>query len=143
MHDKDWTRAQDAFARAFHAAPKETAYALLSCICALKADRRKAAVQNKPLLEQVMRKTDRNTTMYSVMRLFYEFSGDGDVARRVDREPAVPVRARALFYLAWYYDILGNATLVDTCFNQFETLNQRDGIEWKIFQMFQSTHGKP
>ncbi|MDR3324821.1 MAG: tetratricopeptide repeat protein [Spirochaetaceae bacterium] len=131
MKDKQHIKARDAFKKAFDGAPGEYNYALLAVINAVQGGQ--SSVAFKPFLEQTMRKLDRSKLDYYLVRLFYDFSGDADVARRVSAEKNPRIKAQGLFYLAYYFTICGNASLAATYIDEFGRLDRKDLIEWRIY----------
>jgi tetratricopeptide (TPR) repeat protein len=131
LKDKQFAKARDAFKKAFDTAPDEYNYALLALISGVSGGQQ--AAQFKPFLEQVMRKIDRSKLDYYLVRLFYDFSGDADVARRVGAEKNPRIKALGFFYLANYFDIQGNHSLAGTYYNEFATADRKDMIEWRIY----------
>jgi hypothetical protein len=81
-----------------------------------------------------MRKIERSKLEYFLVRLFYDFSGDSDVTRRVSNEKDPRQKAIGLFYLAWYFDMRGNHNLAGTFFTEYKDAGRRDMIEWRIYE---------
>jgi tetratricopeptide (TPR) repeat protein len=131
MKDKLYLKARDAFKKAFDAAPEEYDYALLAMINGVRGGQH--AAQFKPFLEGVMRKLDRAKLDYYLVRLFYDFSGDADVARRVAAEKNPRLKALGLFYLASYFELGGNGGLAGTYYAEFGAIGRKDLIEWRIY----------
>jgi tetratricopeptide (TPR) repeat protein len=131
MREKQYAKARDAFLQAQKLAPGEYNYALLASINNYYAGGN--ASQMKPVLEEVMRKLDRAKLDYYLVRLFYDYSGDGDVARRISTEKDPRQKALGLFYLAWYFNIRGSNNLAGTFFSEYQSADRKDMIEWRIY----------
>jgi tetratricopeptide (TPR) repeat protein len=124
-----WAEARDAFVEAYRRAPKESAYALLAALNWMRAGR---PADPKQFLAEVLRKAQRETMEWYMLRLYHDLTGDTDVAARIDRERNFDTKARMLFYLAQYYDIRGNRNLADRYFLQVKDLNRRGIPEWRL-----------
>ncbi|MDR3356601.1 MAG: tetratricopeptide repeat protein [Spirochaetaceae bacterium] len=119
-----------AFETAYRTAPAENSYAMLATINRLKGGEKPHEV--RPFVEKAMRKIGRDRLDYYVMRLFYDFSGEADVTRRIDSEKNERVKAQMLFYLASYYDISGLNQLADKFFVEFRDMRRLDLVEWRL-----------
>jgi tetratricopeptide (TPR) repeat protein len=141
MKEKQYIKARNAFLQAQQLAPDEYNYALLAAINTTYAGGNMAQI--KPVLEGVMRKMDRTKLEYYLVRLFYDFSGDGDVARRVSTEKEPRQKALGLFYLAYYFDIRGNHGLAGTFFSEYKAADRKDMIEWRIYDWVVADNSLP
>jgi tetratricopeptide (TPR) repeat protein len=130
MKQGRYAEAADAFAAAYKAAPGESGYAMLAAVNMLKGGRKQHEV--KPFVDQAMRKISRERLDYHVLRLFFDFSGDADVIRRLDREKNQTLKAQMMFYMANYYDIRGNLMLADKFFTEFRDMKRMDIVEWRL-----------
>ncbi|MDR2658871.1 MAG: tetratricopeptide repeat protein [Spirochaetaceae bacterium] len=130
MKKGQYAEAAQAFAAAYKTAPGENNYAMLAAVNMLKGGGKPNEI--KPFIEQAMKKADRNKLDYYVLRLFFDFSGDSDVARRIDKEKNLRTKAQMLFYLANYYDIKGNNILADKFFTEFHDMRFMDLVEWRL-----------
>ena len=128
MRKRLWTEARDAFMEAYKRAP-ETSYALLAAANWMRAGRQ---TDPKQFLEEAIRKAQRESLDWYMLRLYHDLTGDADVAARIDRETKYDVKAKMLYYLAQYYDIRGNRNLADKYFLQSSDLNQRSNLEWRL-----------
>jgi tetratricopeptide (TPR) repeat protein len=129
MRNRDWAGARDAFLSAYRQAPREFNYAILAVINWMRAGRREDPRQ---FLAQVLRTAPRDSLDHMMLRLFHDLRGDPDVVARVEREQNIVLKSRMLFYLASYYDIMGNRTLADRFFLQVEALEVFASVEWRL-----------
>jgi tetratricopeptide (TPR) repeat protein len=125
-----YTEAAEAFAAAYKAAPNENNYAMLAAVNMLKGGGKPHEI--RPFVEQAMRKIDRARLDYHVLRLFFDFSGDADVVRRIDQEKNQSLKAQMLFYMANYYDIKGNPIIADRFFIEFRDMKRMELVEWRL-----------
>jgi tetratricopeptide (TPR) repeat protein len=129
MRKERWGEARDAFAEAYKKAPQEWTYALLTAMNWMRAGK---PSDPRQYLEQALRRVQRETLPWYMLRLYHDLSGDNDVAIRIDRERNVETKARMLYYLAEYYDIRGNKNLADRYFLQVRELNRKYILEWRL-----------
>jgi tetratricopeptide (TPR) repeat protein len=125
-----YTDAAKAFAEAYQKAPEENSYAILTAVNMMRSGSKPNEI--KSFVEPALKKIDRNKLDYHVLRLFFDFSGEADVARRIDKEKNQRVKAQMLFYLANYYDLRGSPMLADKFFIEVRDMKRMDMIEWRI-----------
>jgi tetratricopeptide (TPR) repeat protein len=123
-----WAEARDAFLEVYKQAP-ETHYALLASLCWMRSGKMS---DPKIFLETALKKVQRDTMEWYMLRLYHDLNGDNDVAMRIDKETNLALKARMLYYLASYYDIRGNTSLANRYFVQVNELNQRTVLEWRF-----------
>ncbi|GHT84880.1 hypothetical protein FACS1894137_08470 [Spirochaetia bacterium] len=128
MRKGRWAEARDAFLEVYKQAP-ETHYALLASLCWMRAGKMS---DPKPFLEQALKKVQRETMEWYMLRLYHDLNGDSDVAIRIDKETNPVLKARMLYYLASYYDVRGNTGLANRYFAQVNEMGQRGGLEWRF-----------
>jgi tetratricopeptide (TPR) repeat protein len=138
MRKRLWGEARDAFLEAYDKAPSETSYALLGAINWMRAGK---PADPRKFLETALRKVQRETPDWYMLRLFYDMSGDTDVTMRIDREKNPAAKAKMLFYLAQFYDIRGNITLANHFFLQVKELGQRAMPEWRLNEWILAERG--
>jgi len=144
-----WLEARDAFMEAYKRAgrmsgggnrlsPDESVYALLTAVCALRGGNRQDL---RPFLDEALRKAERDSLEYRMLRLYRDWTGDVDITNRVDKERNPLVKSRMLFYLAWYYEIRGTKGLADKLFLQVRDLEVKDIIEWRLNEWILESKG--
>jgi tetratricopeptide (TPR) repeat protein len=129
MRNHQYTEARDAFLAAYRYAPKEYRYVLLAAVNWMKAGR---PSDPKQFLAQVLRTVPRDSPDWYILRLYHDFSGDSDVAVKIDQEKNFDEKSKMLFYIANYYDIKGNKVLANNYFLQVKDMNRIGTVEWKI-----------
>jgi len=91
----------------------------------------------RAFLQQTITRVDRETLMWHMFRLFIDltarnFSGERDMAARLDRETSNVLKARMLFYMAMYYDVRGNTDLANRYFLLVNEMDVRAIPEWRF-----------
>jgi tetratricopeptide (TPR) repeat protein len=128
MRKGDFNAARDAFLTAYFYAP-ETTYALLAAVNWMKAGN---TAETKAFIDQALRETRKDTTEWTMLKLFHDQSGDALVAQRIDKERNEDIKAKMLFYLAYYYDVTGKKTVADIYFQKVRELNRPYMLEWRL-----------
>ena len=99
----DYKGAKNAFAQAFKYAEDSLSYALMYTLCCYKLGENDGA---KRFIGKFMNTLkDRTAPEYFVCRLFFDRSGDADVASRVTKIKDSATRSQLMFYLAAYYEL--------------------------------------
>ncbi|MDR1972647.1 MAG: tetratricopeptide repeat protein [Treponema sp.] len=130
MRNHRWQEARDAFIQAYNLAPAEWTYALLGM---MNWRRLEQPGNIRDFANLALRKLQRNSMEYAMIRLYLEMNGDDGVARRVNQEKDPKLKARMLYYLANYYDIKGNTRLAEIMLSEIMNLEQRMTIpEWRL-----------
>jgi tetratricopeptide (TPR) repeat protein len=127
-----WAEARDSFMEAYKQSPDTTSYALLSALCWMRAGRLQ---DPRAFLAQALRRVQRDSLDYALLRLYQDLSGDGDVAVKLDKETDVMLKAQMLYYLASYYDVRGNTALANRYYAQVYQMGQQPIIEWRLNEM--------
>ncbi|MCL1994155.1 MAG: tetratricopeptide repeat protein [Spirochaetes bacterium] len=140
MKQQRWAEARDAFMEAHRRAPPEFSfsYAMLASINLMRAGRPTDA---RPFLAQAMRNFPNGSMQHSMLRLFHNLNGDLDVARMVEREENLNLRASLLFFLASYYDITGSTLLANRHHLMVRDLNRSGIIEWRLNEFILEQRG--
>jgi len=138
MRNKQWAGARDAFLEAYRYAPLEFSYALLAAINWMRAGRQ---ADPRQFLSQVMRTAPRDSLDYSMLRLYYDLSGDSNVTIMIENERNIYEKSRMLYYLASYYDIRGNRTLADRYYLMVQDLDAINLLEWRINEIILAERG--
>jgi tetratricopeptide (TPR) repeat protein len=129
MRKRQWADARDAFLEAYRQAPKESGYALLSAMNWMRAGR---INDPRQFLAEALRRVERESLEWYMLRLYHDLAGDNDTAIRIDKEKNLDNKARMLYYLANYYDIRGNKILADKYFLQVKELDRKAIPEWRL-----------
>ena len=134
MRKGQWAEARDAFMEAYRQAPNEHYFALLAAICWMRLGDITAP---RAFLNQAQGRVTRNTLEWYMFRLYYDltsrnYQSENDMATRLDREQDETLKARMLFYMAWYYEVRGSSTLANRYFLMVNELNKQAIPEWRL-----------
>ncbi|MDR1804151.1 MAG: hypothetical protein LBQ94_11160, partial [Treponema sp.] len=134
MRKGEWAAARDAFMEAYRQAPNEHYLALLTAISWMRMG---DVTAPRAFLNQVQSRVTRNTLEWYMFRLYYDmtsrnYQSEYDVVTRLDREQDETVKARMLFYMAWYYELRGVTTAANRYFRMVNEMDQRAIPEWRL-----------
>jgi tetratricopeptide (TPR) repeat protein len=134
MRKGQWAEARDAFAEAYRQAPNEHYFALLTAICWMRMG---DVTAPRTFLNQAQNRVTRNTLEWYMFRLYYDltsrnYQSEYDMVTRLDREQDETIKARMLFYMAWYYDVRGNTALANRYFLMVNELDKKAIPEWRL-----------
>jgi tetratricopeptide (TPR) repeat protein len=124
-----WGGARDAFLEAYKAAPQETSYAFLAAAAWMRAG---TPQDPKQFLQTALRRVERESLEWYVMRLYHDLTGDNDVAMRIEREKNLDTKQKMLFYLALYYDARNNRSLANRYYQSVKDIGRPGTLEWRI-----------
>jgi hypothetical protein len=127
-----WAEARDNFMEAYKQSPDTSSYALLASLCWMRAGRLQ---DPRPFLTQAIKRVERDSLDYALLRLYHELNGDSDVAARLDKETNTVLKAQMLYYLASYYDVRGNTILANRYHAMIHQMGRQPIIEWRLNEM--------
>jgi tetratricopeptide (TPR) repeat protein len=127
-----WAEARDNFMEAYKQSPDTPSYALLASLCWMRAGRLQ---DPKPFLAQAIKRVNRDSLDYALLRLYQDLNGDENVAARLDKETNIVLKAQMLYYLASYYDVRGSAALANRYYTQVHEMGRQPIIEWRLNEM--------
>jgi tetratricopeptide (TPR) repeat protein len=130
MRKGNWSRAKDAFLEAYNRAEQDTiSYGLLASLNWMRGGNLAAP---KQFLELVLKKAERDSLEWYMLRLYHDLVGDNDIVIRLDKEKNTDTKARMLYYLASYYDIRGNKGLADKYYLAVRDMDRKGMAEWRL-----------
>ena len=147
MKNEKWAEARDAFMEAYRQAPNEHCYGLLAAINQMRADNRPESLANaRTFLAQVQAKVTRDTLLWYMVRLFYDFTsrnylGESDMITRIDRTTDLTLKARMMFYMALYYEVRGNASTANMYYQFVAETKAQTIPEWRLNEWILADRG--
>jgi len=134
MRKGEWAAARDAFMEAYRHAPNEHYLALLAAISWMRMG---DVTAPRAYLNQVQNRVTRNTLEWYMFRLYYDmtsrnYQGEYDMVSRLDKETDETLKARMMFYMAWYYEVRGTTTAANRYFRMVNELDKRAIPEWRL-----------
>ena len=126
----DYKGAKNAFAQAFKYAEDSLSYALMYTLCCYKLGENDGA---KRFIGKFMNTLkDRTAPEYFVCRLFFDRSGDADVASRVTKIKDSATRSQLMFYLAAYYELFQSDAIAYKFYSDIATVQSPTRFEHRL-----------
>jgi tetratricopeptide (TPR) repeat protein len=126
---ENWTECRDAFTKARERNAENISYPLLIAASYFKEGKKTDA---KSFLSQVMRKLDRNSLEYAVVRLYFDNLADTPVVKKVMDETNRTLKGKMTYYLGLYYDINGAKELALQYYTDVQELNAPMFFEYRL-----------
>jgi tetratricopeptide (TPR) repeat protein len=139
----EWFAARDAFLEAYKREPQEINYALLASISSIRGGRPN---EQRQLLNDAMRKVNRESLDWYLLRLYYDYTGsvytgDSSVISRLDNEVDSNIKARTTYYLAIYYELRKNIKLAEKYYLIVRDMQCRSIPEWRLNEIALEQYG--
>ena len=126
----DFKGAKSAFAEALKYDSDNLSYALMYTLCSYKLGQRDEA---KNFIGKFMNTLkDRTSVEYFLCRLFFDRSGDADVASRVSRLNDAGRKYQLMFYVAAYYEIFQSEALANKFYLEIASVEEPSCFEHKL-----------
>jgi len=134
MRKGEWADARNAFMEAYRQAPNEHYFALLTAISWMRMG---DVTAPRTFLNQAQNRVTRNTLEWYMFRLYYDmtsrnYQSEYDMLTRLDREQDETLKARMLFYMAWYFEVRGNTNSANRYFRMVYELDKKAIPEWRL-----------
>ena len=98
----NWQESRNAFLKAYEENPTNSSYALMISATYKKEGN---SFKNKEFLTAAMKKVNRDSLDYQMLRLYYDELGDSALLTKVVNEKDSAIRGKMLFYLALFYEM--------------------------------------
>lgn len=104
LHQKNWQTAREAFMKCFEKNKTNVSYPLMITYCYYME---KNNVEAKNFSNQVLRKMDRNSIEYSMLRVFHDRAGEKPLRQRIGNMTNRNQQGKMYYYLGLFYDMFG------------------------------------
>jgi tetratricopeptide (TPR) repeat protein len=128
-HSGNYTEARQAFEKARQMNQDNISYPLMIAACYMKEG---DSVNCKKFTEEVMKKQDKTTLEYQMVRMYHDKGGDGAVAVKIQDEENRTKRGKMLYYLALYFDITGKQSLAQKYYSQVVEMKSPLFFEYRL-----------
>ncbi len=129
LHEKDWKTAREAFMKCREYNADSISYPLLITYCYYKEGNK---LEAKNYSNQVLRKMDRNTIEYAMLRVFHDEAGEMPLPQRIAALPSMNERAKMYFYLGLFYDMFGGREYANDYYAKVLSLNSPMFFEYRL-----------
>jgi len=131
-HEHDYEESRRAFELARSINADNVSYVLMIAADYLKQGKK---VECKTFLNPIMRKMDRTSIEYAVVRLYYEGGGvnaENDTILRVKKEDNRNKRGKLMYYLGLFYEIKGSNQLAVDFYTDVVQMNSPMFFEYRL-----------
>ncbi len=128
-HAGNIEQCKNAFLEAAKKNPENISYPLMVTACLLK---QKKVQEARDYSDKVLRKLDRKSIDYKVLRMFHDQIGDAEVAQLIQKEDNRTKRGKLLYYLALYFDLKGNKSLAQKYYVEICSIQSPLFFEYKL-----------
>lgn len=104
LHEKNWTMAREAFMKCYERNKTNVSYPLMITYC-YYMEKKDADAKN--FSNQVLRKMDRNSIEYSMLRVFHDKAGEKPLKQRIGNMNNRNQQGKMYYYLGLFYDMFG------------------------------------
>ncbi len=135
---KDWKECRNAFLRAYEKNPDNVSYQLMVSACYL---REKNQTKNKEFLNKMLKKYDRSTPEYVVLRLYLDGLGDADALRKVHSVESRNLRGKLLYYMGLFYDLNGGTEHAKKLYLEVKDMKAPMFFEYRLCEWALAEYG--
>lgn len=128
-HAGDWEECRKAYEKAYELTPENISYPLMVSACYQKE---KNKLANKNFLTKVMKKLDRNSVEYSIVRLYYDKMGDSEVMRKIRQLDSKNMKGKLLYYMGVFYEINGGQEIAQELYLEIKQMNAPMFFEYRL-----------
>lgn len=138
IHRKNWTAARQAFMKCFEMdKTSNISYPLMVTYCYyMEGDKLNA----KAFSDKVLRKMDRNSIEYAMLRVWHDESGEMPLPQKITTISDSKKKGKMWFYLGLFYDMFGGGEFASEHYNKLLAMNspmifEYRMAEWRIGQL--------
>ena len=128
-HAKSYEESLRAFEQARNQNPESLSYTLMICACYMKLNK---VQELRKFTETVMKKQDRKSLDYLLVRMYHDKGGDAPTLLKVQDEKNRTKRGRALFYMALFYELTGKDSLAHKYYNEIAGMDGAMFFEYRL-----------
>ena len=128
----DWTKAREAFQKAYSYNKSDFSYALMTAAAYLKA---KNVIDCKKFLAQAMRVFDRSSLAYEMMRLYHDqggFNAETSLRLKIDKIDKPSERGKMWYYMGLFYELKGAAKLANEYYSKIIKMQAPMFFEYRL-----------
>ncbi len=138
VHRKNWTAARQAFMKCCEMdKTSNISYPLMVTYCYyMEGDK----MQAKAFSDKVLRKMDRNSIEYAMLRVWHDESGEMPLPQKISTITDSKKKGKMWFYLGLFYDMFGGGEFASEQYSKLLAMNspmifEYRMAEWRIGQL--------
>lgn len=129
LHEEKWTTAREAFMKCFESNKGNISYPLMITYCYYKEGKGEEA---KNFSSQVLRKMDRNSIEYAMLRLFHDRAGERPLPQRISAMTNRNQQGKMYYYLALFYDMFGGSEFANEYYSKVISMSSPMFFEYRL-----------
>ena len=129
LHEENWTTAREAFMKCYDSNKNNISYPLMITYCYYKEGN---GTEAKNFSNQVLRKMDRNSIEYSMLRVFHDRAGERPLPQRISAMTNRNLQGKMYYYLALFYDMFGGTELANEYYAKVVSMNSPMFFEFRL-----------
>ena len=129
LHEKQWKKAREAFTKCYEKNPKNISYPLMITYCYYME---KDTMNAKKFSDSVLRKLDRSSIDYAMLRVFHDLAGEAPLPQKISALTNSNEKGKMYFYLGLLYDMVGGIEASNKYYMEVIKLNSPMFFEYRI-----------
>ncbi|MBQ9539466.1 MAG: tetratricopeptide repeat protein [Treponema sp.] len=138
IHRKNWTAARQAFMKCYEMdKTSNVSYPLMVTYCYyMEGDK----INAKSFSDKVLRKMDRNSIDYAMLRVWHDESGEMPLPQKISTITDSKKKGKMWFYLGLFYDMFGGGEFASENYSKLLAMNspmifEYRMAEWRVGQI--------
>ena len=129
LHENKWKEAREAFTKCYEQNKDNISYPLLITYCYYKEN---DSFNAKKFSDSVLRKLDRNSIEYAMLRVYHDLAGAMPLPQRVANITSTNKKGKMYFYLGLLYELMGGSEASRGYFMEVIKLNSPMFFEYRL-----------
>ncbi|MBR7079145.1 MAG: hypothetical protein IKI40_01325 [Treponema sp.] len=129
IHEKEWKKAREAFEKCYEYNKTNISYPLMITYCYYMA---KDSLNAKKFSDSVLRKLDRSSMDYAILRVFHDLAGEAPLIQKIGTLTNSNQKGKMYFYIGLLYDMIGGKEAANKYYMEVVNLNSPMFFEYRI-----------
>ncbi len=129
LHERDFTNARIAFSKCREKNLENISYPLMITYCYYMEGNK---VEAKNYSDKILRKMNRNSIEYAMLRLFHDERGELPMPQRIAQVTNSNLRGKMYYYLALFYDMFGHDDFAKEYYTKVISMNSPMYFEYRL-----------
>lgn len=129
IHEKEWKKAREAFEKCYEYNKTNISYPLMITYCYYMA---KDSLNAKKFSDSVLRKLDRSSIDYAILRVFHDLAGEAPLIQKIGTLTNSNQKGKMYFYIGLLYDMIGGKEAANKYYMEVVNLNSPMFFEYRI-----------
>ncbi|MBQ1832483.1 MAG: tetratricopeptide repeat protein [Treponema sp.] len=129
IHEKNWKLARESFMKCYDYNKDNISYPLMVTYCYYME---KDSFNAKKYSDNVLRKLDRSTIDYQILRVYHDLAGEMPLPQKIAALTNGNKKGKMYFYLGLLYDMMGGTEASNKYFMEVVKLNSPQFFEYRI-----------